>query len=155
MPPTAVVPTEPPSTPIARVQDPDAELKALRAVEPDTAPPKDEANNPLAQEQWAFALDYKSSRAQFKNKILSIAERVEVGLLQSRLARLTPWEAIDEDTRYLLSVIAHLTVSLVEKPAWFKASEMKDVAFLYTVYTEVAKHEAYFRGDRPSQKVGA
>ena len=45
-------------------------------------------------------------------------------------------------------MIAHLTASLAEKPAWFKTSELRDIVLLNKVYGEVAKHESYFRGER-------
>jgi hypothetical protein len=149
-----LIPSEAPTTPLPRAVDPEAELKALRA---DVAPesPKDDADNPMGKEKWGFSVDFKGAKASFTNKILTIAERVEVGLLQARLARNAPWEALDEETRYLLNVIAHLTVSLAEKPMWFSPNTLKDTAILYAVYAEVAKHETYFRTGGATQASGA
>jgi len=151
--------TEAPSTPIP-LGSPDPE-KALReiqnaeAVESDATTP-----SPLAAEEYSFSIDHTDGagvrrKGEFKNRILTIEQRLNISLLQARLTRNTPWEAMDPEGQYLTTVIAHLTTSLAEKPAWFKTSELRNVALLNMVYAEVAKHEAYFRGERPLEGAGA
>lgn len=149
---------EPPSTPILGAVDPDAALREIQnaeIVQADASAP-----NPKASEEYAFVIDHTDGagarrRGEFKNRILTIEQRMNLSLLQAKLTRNTPWEALDPEGQYLVTIIAHLTSSLVEKPAWFKVSEMRDVKLLNAVYAEVAEHEAYFRGERPAQNAGA
>ena len=143
----------PPVTPIPRAPDPDDELKKLRAVDADN-PPKPEGDNPRAQEKYSFAVELFGLNGKFQNKILTIQERLEIGPLAARITKFTNWDSLDFETRDLALTIAHLTLSLVQKPAWFKMGEMKDPRYIYAVYAEVSSHEAFFRGDRPAQAAG-
>lgn len=150
---------EAPTTPILGSPiDPDAALRDLQNAEvvQDTTG----APNPLASEEFVFFIEHVDGagvrrKGEFKNRILTIEQRLNLSLLQARLTRNTPWDAIDPDGQYLANVISHLTVSLVMKPEWFKTSELRDITLLNKVYAEVARHEAYFRGERTPQGAGA
>lgn len=147
---------EAPSTPFPSTPDPEATLASIRAASQAQAEPaKADDDNPLAQERYAFSITYLDKTGVFENKILTLQDRIDVGLLQARLAQNTPWQALDEDTRYLVQVTAHLAGSLTKKPAWFSLANLLDPAVAFLVYEEVARHEAYFRGRRPPQKAGA
>lgn len=146
---------EAPSTLIPRVGNPEDELRAIKAAATE-APEAQASDNPLANEEFTFHVDWTDGLGQrktgdFKNRILTIEQRLNVGLLKARLSRNTPWVALDDDTQYLFEMIAHLTESLVEKPAWFKATDMRDVGLLNHVYERVAEHETFFRRSGPTQ----
>lgn len=145
--------TEAPSTPILGSFNPDGELQAIRAEQ---APAPVGGNNPMAAEEYAFTIerirvDGSRISGSFKNKILSIQERIELGLLAARATRGAAWSSLDDDTQYLVNLVAHLTVSLLEKPIWFKIAEIKDTVFINKVFAEVSKHEAFFRGSGAAQ----
>lgn len=152
-----MAPKEPPSTPLLGNVDPDAALREIQNA--DVTSEGAAGPNPMAAEEYAFTIEHKDGagvrrKGEFKNRILTIEQRMNLSLLQARLTRNTPWEAIDPEGQYLVTVIAHLTSSLIEKPAWFKVSELRDVALVNKVFAEVASHEAYFRGERSSQGAG-
>lgn len=150
--------TEAPSTPIPGSIDPEKALRDIENADAVTATATEVS--PLASEEYVFTIDHTDGagvrrKGEFKNRILTIEQRLNLSILMARLSRNTPWEAMDPEGQYLLTIIAHLTSSLAEKPAWFKPSELKVVALMHLVYGEVAKHEAYFRGDRPAEGAGA
>jgi hypothetical protein len=143
---------EAPSTPIVSgLPDPEQALRDIQNA--DVVETETQAASPMSQEDYAFTIDHTDGagtrrKGAFKNRILTIEQRLNLSLVQARLTRNTPWEAIDGEGQYLANVIAHLTASLIEKPAWFKVFELRDVRLLNLVFAEVAKHEAYFRGER-------
>jgi hypothetical protein len=152
-------PSEAPSTPIlAGMPDPESALREIQNADVSEDAPG--VPNPRSAEEFSFTVDHTDGagnrrKGEFKNRILTIEQRLNTSLLQAKLTRNTPWEAIDPEGQYLTTVIAHLTASLVEKPSWFSVSKMRDVALLNKVYAEVAEHEAYFRGDRKAEGSGA
>lgn len=117
--------------------------------------PKDD---PRGEEELEFTIDWTHPRTgerltgQFKNKILTVQDRISVGNLRALLAGHTPFEALDPETRYLTEIQAHLTLSLSVKPKWFDATEMKDLRVVYKVYERAQDHENFFRG--PEQAKG-
>lgn len=122
---------------------------------------KDPAADPRAAEEYEFTLEVREPRGKvwsgkFKNRILTIEERVNIGLTATAMANGIPWRMLDEDTQYLLTALAHLSKSLVEKPRWFVITgehAMKNTRIISKVYAEVSAHEAYFRGsDAPAKK---
>ena len=150
--------SEAPSTPIPKIAPLEAAAAQVRAErsEPDTAIPT--AANPKALEVYEFTIDVvdgagKRWTGQFKNQILDMDQRVEVGCTQARLCGGIPFMALDPDTLALAEMMAHLFVSLLEKPKWFVTSgegAIKNVRVLNAVYSEVATHEATFRGSASS-----
>jgi hypothetical protein len=149
---------EAPSTPILGMPDPERALKEITSA--DIVEASASTPSPMASEEYAFTIDHTDGagvrrKGEFKNRILTIEQRLNISLLQAKLTRNTPWEALDPEGQYLTTVVAHLTSSLIEKPAWFKVSEMRNVALLNLVYAEVARHESYFRGERPIEGAGA
>lgn len=114
--------------------------------------PKDD---PRGQEELEFTVDWKHPRTgerlvgKFKNKILTVQDRISVGNLRALLTGHTPFEALDPETRYLTEIQAHLTLSLIVKPKWFDATEMKDPRVVYKVYERAQDHENFFRGAKP------
>ena len=139
--------TRPPKAPTVS-----SESDAVRAV---TA--KDGADNDAhgangTPEEHTFALDFMDSRGrrwtgQFKSRILSIEQRVQVGLIKSRLAGGAPLSSLDDTTQTMLEMRAHLAMSLTLRPKWANdLGKLRDVQVLTALYAEVAQHEARFWG---------
>jgi hypothetical protein len=153
---TAEKPDEP-SLSIPKAADPDEALRAIESNAPTEAEEKPDID-PKAHEEYEFEIDVvdgagKHWHGQFKNAILSIEDRVNVGLLQTQLNAGIPYVAIDTETANLSEVIAHLTKSLKKKPAWFILAGkecIKNIRILNAVYGEVMAHEATFRGSDPT-----
>lgn len=152
-----------PSTPIPRVLSPEEAKKVLDAM-PQGEAPKQKASDPKGEEEYSFSISVKDGAGNvltgsFKNKILDLEERINIGLMQTAMVRNVPWETIDAETRWLVSALAHLSVSLIEKPEWFAKQtatlKLKNTRVIEKVYGEVARHEQYFRGAEPPQGVGA
>lgn len=104
-----------------------------------------------AQREKPFHVHFQSADGavydgDFTNKILSLGQRSVVGALQAKFADGVPYETLDYDTRRLNEMVAHLSVSLVRRPDWFKdIAGIYDVDLLQVVYAEVLTHEAEFR----------
>ena len=87
-------PNEAPSTPIlAGIPDPEAALREIQNAEVVQTDPT--VPHPMASEEYVFVVDHTDGSGvrrvgEFKNKILSIGQRLNVSLLQARLARNTP-----------------------------------------------------------------
>ncbi|OGD36831.1 hypothetical protein A2V94_07005 [Candidatus Atribacteria bacterium RBG_16_35_8] len=101
---------------------------------------------------YPFHFKWTSKRGQvfegdFVNKILSIKDQMGVGVLRAKLAGNTPIESLDAFTVQLNMMVAHLTISLIEKPEWAKdLRDLKYADLLESLYSEVASHEATFFG---------
>lgn len=102
----------------------------------------------------------------FTTKRLSIMDRSKIGARKSQLSgglfcvRNDEGDAtgvgIDEETDYLNTMLAHLEVSLVQVPMWFKLHEVYDTSLLVKLYTEVMGHEAsFFRSKNGEANNGA
>lgn len=119
-------------------------------------PEKPEADpdkpNPRGEKSYTFQVDYKDARGkvwkgQFTNKILSIHERQQVGVMRSMLSGGQPIPSLDPMTIELNLIVAHLAYSLTEKPEWAaNLRSLEDPGVLQAIYTEVDSHESYFLG---------
>lgn len=118
------------------------------------------ADDPKHQREYTFELDYtdttgKKWTGQFRNQILSILQRQQVGAMKARLAGGVPFTSLDPYTTELNEMIAHLQISLRDKPKWAaELSELLDDGVAEAIYEEVASHEAMFHGRRARQKAG-
>jgi hypothetical protein len=146
-----------PVTRIPQMPDPTKALAAIenRSPEIDAPAPSD----PKAAEQYEFVVSVKDGAGKvwsgtFKNRILTIEDRVNVGLTQATLVSGIPWSSLDPETQALTEVMAHLAKSLVDKPRWFVLSgpdAIRNTRILNAVFREVTAHEAFFRGsDSPA-----
>jgi hypothetical protein len=99
-----------------------------------------------------FTLDYLDGRGRkwggdFKVRVLTIKDTVQLGLVKARLAGGIPLTHLDGDTAYTLEVLAHLSVAIVASPPWAKdLLALHDAGVIGAIYEEVAKYEARFRG---------
>jgi hypothetical protein len=149
-------PDNEPATPLPRIVNPEEAAAAARDKAPIEV--EDPSLNPLAQETYSFEIDVvdgagKRWAGKFKNKILSIEESMNVGLTKAGMTGNTPWFALDPADQATIEMVAHLTHSLVSKPAWFilhGKDAIKNVRLLNAVYGEVSAHESTFRGPAPA-----
>jgi hypothetical protein len=98
-----------------------------------------------------FVLDYVDSRGRrwtgdFKAKVLTVKDTIQLGLVKARLAGGVPVSHLDPDTALTLEVLAHLSVAIVARPPWAKdLMALYEAGVLAAIYEEVAGHEARFR----------
>lgn len=108
--------------------------------------------NPRSEKQYTFNVDYTDARGKvwkgsFTNKILSIHERQQVGVMRSMLGAGQPVQSLDQMTLELNLIVAHLTYSLTSKPPWAdNLRTLEDPAILQAIYEEVDSHESHFLG---------
>ena len=104
-----------------------------------------------------FQIDFDSElddmmyQGAFTCRKLSIQDRTKMGVVKAQLNggmhydEKNPGHGVDAPTDDFNAVLAHLTVALTDTPDWWKLDEISDLALVYTVYKEVAEHEASFR----------
>lgn len=98
----------------------------------------------------AFTLDHVDARGHrwqgsFRCHVLTIRDRLRVGIVRARLLGGQPPESVDASTVGLAEQVAHLTVALDDAPDWFKTIEdVREPGLLDAVYREVAAHEERF-----------
>ena len=137
----------------------DQEVKALAAVD-DEGKKEDPERDPKTQKKYPFDFEWtdengKVWKGHFVNQILDIRTRQLVGVQRARFALGMPVESLDELTQEINLMVAHLTLSLTEKPVWAEdLLAMDDVRLLQEIYTEVLAHEARFRGREPAETTG-
>jgi len=114
----------------------------------------DNSDDPRLQRKYTFKFKWADGRGkvwlgEFTNEILSIRQRQMAGVLRARMAAGVPFESMDDLSQEINLMIAHMTYSLVEKPAWAEDLQaIDDVLLLQKLYEEVLGHEAIFLGYR-------
>jgi hypothetical protein len=94
-------------------------------------------------------------KGRFKNRILNFTDHSRVGALKARLSGGLPIESLDAFTIDHNEKMAHLTVSLIQRPTWAADfGELFDKEILERLYEEVASHEAKFHGRGQDQEMG-
>lgn len=107
--------------------------------------------------EYTFDFDWKDRKGKrwtgkFTSKILTLGEQGLVGILRARLSGNVPYESLDEFTREVNFLVAHLTYALKERADWAQdLRSLNDITLLQALYAEVAKHEAIFRGGSPTE----
>jgi len=99
----------------------------------------------------------------FTAKKLSIMDIAALGVRKAQLNGgmyfdpRNPGRGVDFDTDDYNAMIAHLELSLIQTPDWWKLSEISDTGLITEVYKEVAKFETSFleRGKRASSNNGS
>ena len=135
------------------VPTPDMEAAVKAATAKPDGPSMDKTGSAGVGPHLEFDLDFTDQRGRawqgrFKNEVLTVRKRLQVGLTKAALANGIPVDQLDTATSNLLEVLAHLSVSLTFSPDWFKNNRMDqyESEVLYAIYNEVAEHEARFRG---------
>lgn len=136
----------------------DAPVVLAEAAEaPDTKPSLD----PRAEETWVFHFKHTTPRGavfegQFTNNILTCYQQSRISAIIARLQDGLPYESIEPSTRILNQAIAHMTLSLSERPDWAQnLGLLKDVGVIVALWEKVQGHETYFfRGDSEDTQQG-
>jgi hypothetical protein len=125
---------------------------AKRLAEARPGPLNDSSGRAGVPKSHKFDLNFVDRRGYawqgaFKCHIPNGREKVQIGLVRSRLANHTPPDALDMSTLALLEMVSYLTVCLDEKPGWAKdLLELHDSLVVQAIYEEVSAHAARFWG---------
>lgn len=125
---------------------------AEKATAPQSAESKLDPDNPKLRDAYVFNINWTDPRGrkwagEFKNKILTVAQREAAGVMRAQLAGGLPATSLDDLTREINLMVAHMEFSLIERPEWAKDLRgLLDTRILYRLYEEVADHEATFFG---------
>lgn len=146
-----------PQPPPAKV-DPEKVQADLEAAHPSKKVALRETPNPQQEKEYSFDIELKSRwynkvlKGRFVNRVLSVSQRRQVGVIKSRLL-VGAQTFLDQDAEYIADAQAHLTVSLVAKPIWFDPQEFEDHQILGAIYQEAASHEATFWRPEPNESI--
>ena len=114
--------------------------------------PKIKPDDPRNQTEYTFDFNWKDRNGKvwegkFTNKILTIADKQNAGLLQAKLSGGMPIGSLDDVISELNIIISHLTYSLTNVPDWAQdLRALTSVDLVQEIYTEVIQHEAIFCG---------
>lgn len=129
-----------------------AEEIKTRLEAKEAEPEEQPVDDPRLRREWAFDFKYTDGAGRtwsgpFKNRILNIEQSVRVGVMRATLCDSQPIDALDLSTYHHAEALAHLTVSLVERPKWARdLGKLDDPGLLRALYREVSSHEEIFRG---------
>jgi hypothetical protein len=105
-----------------------------------------------------FSIDHDSKMdgrryiGQFTTKKLTIRDMAALGVRKAQLNgglhydAGNPGHGVDEQTDEFNSMIAHLELSLVQKPEWWKLDDITDIELVGLIYKEVLSFENTFLG---------
>lgn len=119
-----------------------------------------ELDEPRMKEEWTFPFLYKDGcgrvwKGDFTNRILSIDQINQVGVIRARLCGNAPITALDPATFDNAEMLAHLTVTLTKRPKWAaELGKLKDPEILQRLYKEVCVHEDTFHGRGQDTEAG-
>jgi hypothetical protein len=127
--------------------------QAARAMH-ESGPKMDDTGADGILPEHQFDLDFIDNRGRrwagrFACHVLTVRERIQVGLVRSRLSGGISPHALDVFTSNLVEILAHLAVALDNAPPWAKGGQLEQiraVEVLQAIYEEVAKHETRFHG---------
>ncbi len=117
--------------------------------------------DPRMRDEWGFPLDYtdlagRTWKGKFINRILTIDQINQVGVIRAKLCGNLPIDSLDVSTLDNAEMLSHLTVSLAKRPDWaLKLGELKDPGLLRAIYVEVSSHEDMFHGRKKDPQAGA
>lgn len=123
-------------------------------VEEDEQEPEED---PRDQPVYTFQFSYRERKGKgvlrvgtFVNHILTIEDMQKVGIYEAQLCNGLPRSSFSEEVLNLNMMIAHMSMSLKDRPEWAKQlSKVNDLGLLYALWQEVNGHEATFRGSEP------
>lgn len=129
--------------------------EAVKAVQAPDGPSQDHVGKGGVPKEHDFDLEYLDSRGRkwmgrFSCHVLSFRERINVGLVKSRLANGASPHQLDISTSNLLEALAHLTIALDNGPDWAQDLEgIHDPGVVIEIYKEVLDHEQRFHETGP------
>lgn len=109
----------------------------------------------MRERVWTFPFKFvdgngKVYEGTFTNKVPDIRTRQAIGVLRAQMSGGLPVEGLDQFTRDVNMMIAHLTFTLTDdatRPAWSKdLRSLDNPAVLFRLWEVVAEHEATFLG---------
>ncbi len=116
-----------------------------------TLPVEEKAPPPRVDVMRNFTIDivinHERFVGEFTNRVLSAGQRSMMGSAAAALAMGQPYESLDPFTREWNEMLAHMNLSLLKRPDWFK--DLAGIMYpelVDLVYGEVVKHERMFRG---------
>lgn len=100
---------------------------------------------------FKYSLGTRLLEGEFQNTVPDMKTSRMIGLMRAHLGGGVAYERLDPFSQELFLMVAHLSYSLTKKPAWADDLLALDHTVLQALYSEVAVHEATFRGLRPDQ----
>jgi len=142
-----------------KTSDPGSDAPALKEAVAAAKAPLGPANDAIGAggvlKDAAFDLEFIDKRGYrwsgaFKCHAITYKERIDIGLIRSRLSGGVPVHLLDVNTANLLEMLSHLAVAIDEGPSWAKDLEkLHDPSVVIAIYEEVVAHEERFHGARP------
>jgi hypothetical protein len=120
-----------------------------------------ELDEPRMKEEWKFRFRFEDQvgrvwEGDFTNRILTIDQVNQVGVIRAGLCGNLPIIALDAATLDNAEMLAHLTVSLTKRPKWARElGKLHDPEILRALYLEVSSHEDIFHGRGSDTETGA
>lgn len=130
---------------------PDLVPVAVPDPTPWPGPDNDKVGSDGLSDVREFDFDHTDRRkrrwaGRFRVRILTIRDRLAVGLTKAQLANGVPFQTLDPSTANLLEMLAHLSVAVEVGPPWWKPLELRAFDVLMAVYAEVSSYEERFWG---------
>lgn len=138
-----------------------AKADVERAMAEQAKEPEKKADADLRlQREYTFQLDYVDGRGHhwkgtFTNRVLTIAQRMKVGVVRGRRQLGVPLEALMSSTIEIIYMVSWLEESLIgDRPKWSSdLMNLTDESILQAIFEEVSLHENTFHGRlTPAQK---
>lgn len=123
----------------------------------------EDLRDPRLQEEWTFDFSYTDQRGrtwqgEFTNKILNLIEIPRVAAIRSQMLGNIPIDAADYGTYQHTHRLAHMTISLINRPRWAegdKLGSLYDPQIVSELFRKVASHEAIFFGRDEDQEASS
>lgn len=120
----------------------------------------DAASDPRLSEDYGFSFSYVNGRGKaivgdFVNRILNTSGHLQVAAIRSKLTGGVPVTSLTQMEFEEAHQIAHMTLSLIQRPKWARnLGELRDRELIAKLYEEVNLHEATFHGREQDQAAG-
>src|SRR3990172_2663774 len=111
------------------------------------APSMEEAITLGRKKEYSVDIDFEGRRGTFVFRRPSLAERVEIGVLESAYIGGNPRNSFDVPTLNIARMIATFQKVLVRGPKWFNALKEDDYEFMEHLY------EMYFQEVQPFRRI--
>ena len=95
--------------------------------------------------EWIDPDTKRTQAGEFTIKRLTLGDYSQVAIKRAQLSGGMPEASLDEGTRLLNGVLAHLSVAITNAPAWWIPENFYDPTILYAIHKEVMAFEKTFR----------
>lgn len=131
----------------------DAREQVKQAFEtPAPAAPATPETRPEREREYTFDFHFADGNGRawdgkFTNRILTIGQKMEVGVIRGRRQAGVPLESMPLRTMELLHIVGWMEESLVVRPEWAKdLLTLDDEDLVEALWNVVARHERIFHG---------